>query len=58
MRYRLGRFLQLLGLCILPTAIAGNVIYPQAVTEGVMFVILGVGAGVFLLGYLVQGNKS
>ena len=58
MRYRLGRFLQLLGLCILPTAVAGNVIYPQAVTEGVMFVILGAGVGVFLLGYLLQGHKS
>ena len=54
-RYRLGRFLQLLGLCILPTGIAGNVLYPAVVTEGVMFVILGAGAGVFLLGWLVQG---
>ncbi|MFL5340975.1 MAG: hypothetical protein ACJ8F7_12580 [Gemmataceae bacterium] len=58
MRYRLGRFLQLLGLCILPTSIAGNVLYPQAVTEGVMFIILGVGGAVFLAGYLIQGAKT
>ena len=57
-RYRLGRFLQLLGLCILPTGIAGNVLYPQLVTEGVMFVILGAGVAVFLLGWMAQGARQ
>lgn len=56
MRYKLGRFLQLLGLCILPTGIAGNVLYPGQVTEGVMFMILGAGGGVFMLGWLIQGG--
>lgn len=58
MRYRAGRFLQLLGLCILPTGVAGNVLYPQKVTEGVMFMILGAGAAVFLAGWLIQGQAK
>lgn len=56
MRYRLGRFLQILGMCILPTGIAGNVLHPQMVTEGVMLTICGVGALVFLIGWFVQGS--
>lgn len=55
MRYRLGRFLQLLALCILPTGIAGNVLYKETVTEGVMLMILGFGAVVFLAGWWLQG---
>jgi hypothetical protein len=58
MRYKLGRFLQLVGLCIVPTGIAGNVLYPGVVTEGVMLTILGAGAGVFLIGYLIQGQRT
>ena len=57
MRYKLGRFLQLLGLCIVPTGIAGNVLYPQQVSEGVMLTILGVGGFVFLVGWYIQGSK-
>jgi hypothetical protein len=57
MKYRLGRFLQLLGLCIVPTGIAGNVLYPGVVTEGVMLTILGVGASIFYVGYMIQGKK-
>jgi len=56
MRYRIARFLQLLGMCILPTGIAGNVLHPQRVTEGVMLTICGIGAVVFLLGWLLQGS--
>lgn len=55
MRYRLGRFLQLIGLCIVPTGIAGNILYQGIVTEGVMLTILAGGGAVFLAGYLVQG---
>jgi len=58
MRYRLGRFLQILGMCILPSAVAGNVLDRDAVPERVMFQILGVGIGVFVLGYLIQGRKA
>lgn len=55
-RYRLGRFLQLLGLCIVPSGIAGNVLYPQTVTEGVMLAILAGGASVFYVGRSIQGS--
>lgn len=57
MRYRLGRFLQLFAMCILPAGVAGNVLDPQAVSEKMMLTILGIGVGVFLLGYLIQGRK-
>ena len=57
MQYRLGRFLQLLGLCIVPTGIAGNVLYPGVVTEGVMLTILAAGALVFFVGYQIQAKK-
>lgn len=57
MRYRLGRFLQLLGLCIVPTGIAGNVLYPGAVSEGVMLTITAFGGAVFIAGYMMQGKK-
>jgi hypothetical protein len=57
MRHRLGRFLQLLGLCILPTGIAGNVLYPAVVTEGVMLTITAGGGLVFFAGWLAQGKK-
>jgi hypothetical protein len=43
-------------MCILPTGIAGNVLHPQRVTEGVMLTICGIGAVVFLLGWLLQGS--
>jgi hypothetical protein len=57
MRYRIGRFLQIFAMCILPTGVAGNVLDPEAVPERVMLTILGVGVAVFLLGYLIQGRK-
>lgn len=57
MRYRIGRFVQILGLCIVPSGIAGNVLYPQVVTEGVMLTILAAGALVFYLGWSLQGGS-
>jgi hypothetical protein len=57
MRYRVGRFLQLLGLCIVPTGIAGNVLYPAVVTEGVMLTITAFGAAIFVAGWLTQGKR-
>jgi hypothetical protein len=58
MRYRLGRFLQIFAMCILPAGVAGNVLDPEAVTERVMLTILGIGVVVFLAGYLIQGQKA
>ena len=54
MRYKIGRFLQLVGLILLPVGMAGNLAYPKDFTETSMFVMMGVGGGVFTLGYLLQ----
>jgi hypothetical protein len=53
MLYRVGRFLQLFGLLIIPTGIAGNLADRDAVGESTMFKILGVGIAVFALGWLL-----
>jgi hypothetical protein len=52
--YRLGRFLQLLGLLIAPVGMAGNLARQDLVSEGKMLLILGVGIAVFTLGWLIQ----
>ena len=54
MLYQLGRFLQLLGLLIAPAGIVGNIVQRDQVTEGTMLLILAAGAGVFVVGWLVQ----
>ena len=54
MLYKLGRFLQLLGLLIAPAGIVGNIVQRDQVTEGTMLVILAAGAGVFAVGWLLQ----
>jgi hypothetical protein len=54
MMYRLGRFLQLLGLIIVPVGLAGNLARPEVVTVGRELGILGFGIGVFGLGWLLQ----
>jgi len=54
MLYKVGRFLQLLGLLIAPAGVVGNIVQREVVAEGVMLSILAVGGGVFLLGWLVQ----
>jgi hypothetical protein len=57
MRYRLGRFLQLLGLCIAPSGLAGNVLIEHVVREREILIIAAAGVSVFLLGWLIQGKK-
>lgn len=54
MVYRLGRFLQLLGLLIVPTGMAGNLAQPERVSEGMMLGILAGGLVVFGIGWLIQ----
>jgi hypothetical protein len=54
MVFKLGRFLQLLGLLIAPAGVVGNLVQRDVVTEGVMLTILFVGGGVFLIGWLLQ----
>ena len=54
MLYKLGRFLQLAGLFILPVAMAGNMIDPQRMGVWPMLALAGVGVGAFALGWLLQ----
>lgn len=52
MRYNIARLLQVLGLVILPVAIAGNV--AERLSLGESLVISTIGVGVFFLGWLLQ----
>lgn len=54
MLYKFGRVLQLLGLLILPIAIAGNVARQEEVDLKTSLAISGVGILVFALGWLIQ----
>jgi hypothetical protein len=54
MLYKLGRFLQLLGLLIAPVGIAGNVVRPEEVDVKMSLGVAGLGIGVFEIGWLVQ----
>jgi hypothetical protein len=57
MRYKLGRFLQFIGLfIILPLAIAGQVM--TELTLGQMFLAAGVGVVVFYLGQTLQQSSG
>ncbi len=54
MRYKVGRFLQLLGLVILPASIAGNLADKLDLRESLL--MAGGGVVVFVFGWLVQGK--
>ena len=54
MVYKLGRFLQLLGLLILPIAMAGQMQERLSLKE--MLVGCGIGMAVFFVGWLLQQN--
>ena len=54
MLYKIGRFLQFLGLLLLPVGIAGNVARPEDVSLGMSLMISGVGMTIFVLGHLIQ----
>jgi hypothetical protein len=54
MLYKLGRFLQLLGLILLPVAIAGNVAREDVINLKVSLLISGAGILVFFLGWWIQ----
>jgi hypothetical protein len=52
MLYRVGRFLQLIGLILLPVAMAGNVSNELDLRQ--MLSLAGVGIVVFIVGWLLQ----
>jgi hypothetical protein len=54
MLYKAGRALQVLGMIILPAAIAGNLAPDQPLDLRASLTLSAVGVGVFALGYLLQ----
>lgn len=56
MLYRFARFLQLLGLLLLPIAMAGNL--AERLDLRAMLVLAGIGIGVFTLGWLLQQSTK
>jgi hypothetical protein len=54
MLYKLGRFLQVVGLILLPVAIAGNVAREDQVNLKLSLTLSAVGIGVFVLGWWLQ----
>lgn len=52
--YRIGRFLQLLGLLILPMAVAGNLAREDQITLKVSLAMFAGGVLIFTIGWLVQ----
>jgi hypothetical protein len=55
MLYKLGRFLQIVGLIVLPAAIAGNLApEPQGIDLWMSLKLSAVGVLVFTLGYWLQ----
>jgi drug/metabolite transporter (DMT)-like permease len=52
--YRLGRVMQLVGLLLLPLAIAGNLSPQDPMSLKTSLLISGIGIGVFFVGYLLQ----
>jgi len=54
MLYRLGRFMQITGLVILPIAIVANLAPERSVSLWTSLTCSGIGIGVFFLGWLIQ----
>jgi hypothetical protein len=58
MRYKIGRFLQLLGLILLPVGMAGNLAQPKEISPGIVLITLVTGAAIFTIGYLLQQSGN
>ncbi len=54
MLYKLGRFLQVVGLLLLPVAIAGNIAPDQPLDLRQSLTLSAIGMGIFGLGWLIQ----
>jgi hypothetical protein len=54
MLYKVGRFLQVVGLILLPVAIAGNVAREDQVNLKLSLTLSAVGIAVFVLGWWLQ----
>ncbi len=61
MLYKVGRFLQVIGLFVLmPLGVAGNLARPDQIDLRTSLTISGVGVAIFIVGYLLQqaGKKT
>jgi hypothetical protein len=54
MLYKFGRLLQIVGLILLPLAIAGNLSPEHPLSLGSSLTLSAVGIAVFSLGFLIQ----
>jgi hypothetical protein len=54
MLYKLGRYFQLVGMILLPVAIAGNLAREDLIDLKTSLTMSGVGIGVFAVGWLLQ----
>lgn len=54
MLYKVGRFLQLMGMILLPIAVAGNIAPDQPLDLKTSLTVSFVGIGIFALGWLLQ----
>jgi hypothetical protein len=52
--YKAGRVLQVVGMILLPVAIAGNLAPGPPLDLRASLTLSGIGVGVFMLGYLLQ----
>jgi hypothetical protein len=52
--YKIGRFLQIVGLVVTPFGLVGNVIDPNRVDVKTSLMIAGVGIVFFLVGWMLQ----
>jgi hypothetical protein len=52
--YSAGRFLQVVGMLVLPAGMVGNIIDPVRVDVKTSLMVAGVGIIIFTLGYLLQ----
>jgi hypothetical protein len=56
MRYKLGRLLQLVGLILLPVAMAGNLAPDTPLSLWQMLSLTGGGVALFMLGRFIQNT--
>ena len=54
MLYKLGRVLQVIGMIMLPVAMAGNLAPNEPLDLRASLTLSGIGIGVFTLGWLLQ----
>ncbi len=54
MLYKMGRFLQVIGMILLPVAVAGNIAPEQPLDLRASLTLSFIGVGVFIVGWLLQ----